>query len=210
MNKRQITTIATIIILAIVMAIAYIVYIQISRVGKAPLIINVLPESAKVVATDKKTRGKTVIANGEVYLPSGEYTISATASGFDTTTRDVSLTDSNKPTVILSPQPVSEEAQNWVADHQSEYEEQEGIAGSGESSAQKSLAERYPIVSSLPYEDPYYQIGYRTPSNDEFIVTVYTDSPQYRYEAIQKIYELGHNPSDYKIEYVDYKNPLGV
>ncbi|MEO5950668.1 MAG: hypothetical protein ABIQ04_04425 [Candidatus Saccharimonadales bacterium] len=67
-----------------------------------------------------------------------------------------------------------------------------------------------PIVSRLPYQDPYYNISYKTDSQttNQITLTIRTPSPRYRYTAIGKLQSWGYDPTDYKIEFIDYKNPL--
>ncbi len=78
------------------------------------------------------------------------------------------------------------------------------------SSEQVSLSEAQPITKRLPFNDPYYIISYKTiGTSNNIIVTVHTSSPRYRYYALKQIYVLGFNPTDYTIEYSDFKNPLG-
>lgn len=72
-----------------------------------------------------------------------------------------------------------------------------------------TLSQNFPLVTKLPFRDPYYTISYRSDNEKDFSLVVYTPSPRYRYAAINQIRTFGYDPSDYKIEFVDYSNPLG-
>lgn len=72
------------------------------------------------------------------------------------------------------------------------------------------LSKANPIITKLPYRDPYFIVSYKTiDSGSDIIVTVHTSSPRYRYYAMKQIYALGFDPTDYVVEYNDFKNPLG-
>lgn len=75
---------------------------------------------------------------------------------------------------------------------------------------QVSLSTAQPITKRLPFNDPYYIIGYKTVgTSNDIVVTIHTSSPRYRYYALKQLYTLGFDPTDYVIEYSDFKNPLG-
>lgn len=67
-----------------------------------------------------------------------------------------------------------------------------------------------PIVKQLPYQHPYYSINYKTvgETTNDIIITIRTPSPRYRYSAVEKLKSWGYDPTDYSIEFIDYKNPL--
>jgi hypothetical protein len=73
----------------------------------------------------------------------------------------------------------------------------------------KYFTAKNPITTKLPYNDPYYTIGY-TPRTDGGVdLTISTPSPRYRFYAVEKIRELGYDPTDFVIVFKDFKNPLG-
>ncbi len=82
--------------------------------------------------------------------------------------------------------------------------------------ATKDLRESFikdnPIVTNLPYINPYYSIEYKTAgeTSNEITLTIRTPSPRYRYEAVKQIRGWGFDPTSFKIEFIDYKNPLEV
>jgi hypothetical protein len=75
-----------------------------------------------------------------------------------------------------------------------------------------SFADENPIINDLPYENLIYSIGYRIdpsdPSHNSIILTI--DAPEgTRNAAVQQIRDMGYDPTEYKIEFKDYKNPFG-
>ena len=80
--------------------------------------------------------------------------------------------------------------------------------------ATKDLRESFvkdnPIVTNLPYINSYYSIEYKTAgeTSNEITLTIRTPSPRYRYEAVKQIRGWGYDPTSFKIEFIDYKNPL--
>lgn len=81
-------------------------------------------------------------------------------------------------------------------------------AGVGGVQFYEDLAKNYPLVTKLPYKDPYYRISYRSNDANDFSLVVYTPSPRYRYAALQQIRAFGYDPSDFIVDFVNYNNPL--
>ncbi len=73
-----------------------------------------------------------------------------------------------------------------------------------------SFIDDNPITTRLPYIDPYYTIAYKTvgETSNDIVITIRTPSPRYRYVAIEKLKAWGYDVTDYKIEFIDFKNPL--
>ena len=65
-----------------------------------------------------------------------------------------------------------------------------------------------PAITKLPCTDPYFNIGYISKDGSDFTITVRTESPRYRENAIKKLISLGIDPSRYKITFINYQSPL--
>ncbi|MBI3889023.1 hypothetical protein HY312_00385, partial [Candidatus Saccharibacteria bacterium] len=127
-----------------------------------------------------------------------------------TQTKQVTVTpDKKQNTVAISLTPVSDTAKKWAEANQSAYKANEAYGSIEARSNGEYFRTNHPITNVLPYTDPYYKIGYKSTDNSSIIVTITTPSPRYRYIAIQKFRELGFNPTDYRIEFNDFKSPLG-
>jgi hypothetical protein len=74
---------------------------------------------------------------------------------------------------------------------------------------QKKIETKYPLIKALPYSTPYYSMYYDS-NGDSVTITVKTPSPYYRFFALEKMRNLGYDPTDYVINYLDYTSPLGV
>lgn len=110
-----------------------------------------------------------------------------------------------------------EDAKKWISDrvdinsieviYEKDYVDNRtaGVAGV---SFYSQLAKNYPLVDKLPFKDPYYTISYRSNNENDFSLVIYTPSPRYRYGALNQIRAFGYDPSDFVIEFLNYKNPL--
>lgn len=196
---------AAAVIVIIVALVGYGIYKQVSTTGEIAVTVSVAPGDARVNVDGKD------VAVGTIYLKPGKaYPVKVSKDGF----KDFSGTQyidatSNKITVALAP--VSDAAQKWVQDNQSQYTSVEGQAGAQENAVGQEFTNKNPITSSLPLENLIYTIGYKRdnsdPSGNSIILTI--DAAQgYRNGAIQAIHDLGYDPSKFKIEFYNYTNPF--
>ena len=74
---------------------------------------------------------------------------------------------------------------------------------------QKKLEAKYPLIKALPVTTPYYSMYYDS-NGDSVTITIKTPSPYYRFFALERMRNIGYDPTDYVIQYADYKSPLGV
>lgn len=72
-----------------------------------------------------------------------------------------------------------------------------------------ALRQKYPIIDNLPLDLYIYKIGYRIdqsdPSGRSIKLTIDSDTTAGRLGAIRHIRTLGYNPTDYKIEFINYQ-----
>ncbi len=193
--------IATCVALLFSLLIIYAVVLMISRIGKVGVEFHLVPGDSTITINNK------VYGNGTQYLSPGDYTAKITHEGFASSETSF-IASSDKATVAVSLTPSSDEAKKWAEAHQSAYKDNERYGAVQARQDGRLFRERFPIVNRLPYEDPYYKIAYRSKNNRDLTITITTESPRYRYMAVQKIREFGFSPSEYKIDFVDYKNPL--
>ena len=185
--------------------IAWTIVTILSRTGKLPLTIKTVPSDAYI------TINNTTASNGTSWFVPGSYTLTVSKNGFKTQTKDIIVSrakEQNVAAIALTPE--SDTAKAWAESHQREYTDIQAYGAIEASMYGKYIATRYPITKVLPFNDPYYQITYAIKKNDEVALSIVASSPRYRYFALEKLRDLGFNPTDYVIEFKDFHNPLGV
>lgn len=200
-NKRRIITIG-VALFAILMV--WTAFTLISRIGKTPLTISVVPSSAKVTANGQQ------LGDGTYWLAPGSYEISVEKDGFESQKRTVDVAFEKKNNVTaLSLMPKSDEAKKWADDHQREYQNNEQFGAIEARENGQYFTNQNPITKNMPFNDPYFSISYVVNDDQSIYITVNTPSPRYRFYAIEKIREWGYDPTDFEIVFKDFKNPLG-
>lgn len=187
-----------------VLFIAFSTFTYVSRSGKIGVTFSIVPGDATLTINGDSS-GK-----GTQWLNPGTYTIKVEKNGYETVEKQI-IADENKERNVaaVSLTPVSDEAKAWADKNQDQYKNNEEFGSIEAQETGKFLRARHPIIDVLPYKDPYYSIAYRLNNDQSITLTVDTPSPRYRYFAVQKIRELGYNPTDYDVDFKQYKNPLG-
>ncbi len=189
--------------LLVALLLIYTVATAISHIGKVKLFIRTVPSDAVIVV------GGSQVGNGDFYTEAGTYKVKITRAGFTPVETEVIVTDKKEQNVLgVSLSPESSEAKKWVASHQADYKSNEKYGAIQAKQTGQYMLKQNPIIDQLPYQNPYYKIAYRSTNNKDITITIKTESPRYRYQAIQKIRELGYDPTDLIIDFIDYKNPL--
>lgn len=190
--------------LLIALLIIYAAATAISHIGKIKLTVRTVPGDSVIFI------GNTQIGNGDFYTEAGTYKVKITRSGFAPVETEVIVTDKKDENVLgVSLNPVTEEAKKWAKDHQGDYKNNEKYGAIQAKQTGQYMTKQNPIINELPYQNPYYKIAYRSQDNQNITLTIATESPRYRYLAVQKIREMGYDPTDFIIDFTDYKNPLG-
>lgn len=200
---RYRTVIISIVVLVVVGIVGYTIYSTSTRAGKTKVDIVVVPKDAAI-----KVNGTPMTP--PLYLTPGDYTISASKEGFATLEKSKTIT--NKETTLTMPlNAESDEANKWAEQNQEQYLTLEGIAGRLATKEGEEVSTKNPVIQVLPFSNYIYTIGYKNdpsdPSGESIIVTIDTIEG-YRNAAVQKIRELGFDPSQLKIEFKDYESPF--
>lgn len=175
----------------------------IDRYGKIPVVVSVVPSNASVTFSGKDS------SNGTHYLQAGTYDVSVHQDGFKTQTQKVIITEGKEQNVVaVSLIAESDEAKKWANSHQDDYQKNEIYGSIQANSDGKYFTNKNPITTKLPYNDPYFTIGYIANSDQSITLTIITPSPRYRFYAIEQIRKLGYDPTDFKIVFKDFHNPL--
>ena len=199
-NKRRIQLIIGVVLC---MLIAWSVFLIVQRQGKTTVVVAVVPNDARVTFNDNN------VGRGTHWIKDGTYTVTASKQGFETITKKVFIDEEKEQNVVtLSLAPRSDEAKEWAKAHEQDYKKNEVYGGIEASTNGKYFSSLHPITTELPYKDPYYTLGYTTNSDQSITLTIDTLSPRYRFYAVQKIRDLGYDPTDYRINFRDFDNPL--
>ena len=191
--------------LLVIGLLGYGIYIAVTRAGKEPVTVYLVPGDATLTANGE------VITPGTVYLLPGDYEIKASKDGFRSWNSNITISNSSESAIDVALQPESEEAKKWAADNQELYLKYEGRAGARANQEGEEFSKKNPITSKLPVDTLLYTIGYRAdtsdPSGDSIIIEI--DAPSgYRRAAIEKIRQLGYDPTDYTIKFTNYESPF--
>jgi len=185
--------------------IGYSLYISTTRAGKEPVEVYAVPSDTTITANGQP------ISRGTAYLLPGTYTIEAKRGGFADYKDTITVTESNKQVIDIALEGVSESALQWVKDNQKLYLEREGRGGTRAQEKGELFTQANPITSKLPYRNILYTIGYKLDPSDpnEMSITLEIDAgPGYRQGALQKIRDLGYDPTDFKINFKNYESPF--
>lgn len=200
-HKRR-AILATVALLAVIIFATITMYA--SRAGKTAVVVSSVPGDAQVTFNGQSE------GNGTQWLKDGTYTVVAKKDGFATITKTVIVSDKKSQNVVtLSLTAMSDDAKKWAADHSNDYQHNEEF-GSIEANANgQYFSDLNPITTKLPFQDPYFTIGYTQGDDQSITLTVSTPSPRYRFYAVEKIRSFGYDPTDFKIVFSDFHNPLG-
>lgn len=204
---REHKIIATVVTVLVAGFIVFSLYIIISRTGKEAVTIQLTPDDTILTINDEKH------GEGTIYLAPGNYSVHAEREGFQAYdgTLEVSQSNLTTPQIDLALQPVSEEAIRWQEEHANLYSAHEGRSGDRATEFGINFQEQFPITGHLPFRNYIYSIGHRLKNIDnpsEGIVIAISAITGYREAALDKIRELGFEPTDYEIEFNDYENPF--
>lgn len=187
----------------VVFLIIFSLWTFIDRAGKTPLVISVVPRDAHVIVADQKK------GHGTHYLRDGQYEIEVKKEGFETQKRTITITNAKDQNVVaVSLGPVSDSAKDWASKNEDLYKQNEEFGAIEAASNGAFFAKTNPITKQLPFIDPYFTITYVSSSDNSITLSIETPSPRYRYYAIAKLRTLGYDPTDYKIVFKDFRNPL--
>lgn len=171
--------------------------------GKIPVVVSVVPSDATVTFNGKSE------GNGTHYLPAGSYEVTVRKDGFKTETEQVIVTDKKQQNVVAASLTAeSTDAKKWAKEHSGDYAKNQAYGAIEANSNGSYFTAKNPITTKLPYNDPYFTIGYIVNKDQSITLTVVTPSPRYRFYAVQQIRDLGYDPTDFKIMFKDFHNPL--
>jgi len=190
------------IILAVISGVIFLVITN-QRNRNANLEVSVTPDDATVIIEGER------FSPGKISVDPGTYDIDAKREGFETLTQRVTVSDDLLP-VVFALTPVSDEAKEWAKKNQRAYADAEAAGGVAAQEQAKSLTEKYPLVSKLPFDGSFYKINYAIEDRQKNTIYIRIDSnaPVGRQVGLEQIKEWGYEPTDYKIIFPGLSNPL--
>ncbi len=204
MDKRLITVLG--LIAVFVLIIIFSVVNSIHPTGTFAVKVYLVPNDSKLVINNK-----TYSDGNTIYLKPGQYNLKTTKTGFKTDEQTKNVDSSADQIINIALYPESSDAKVWYQAHQNLYKEFEGRAGKIADQNGTDFANKYPIIKFLPIKDGIYTIGYKLddPTKPDSGITVTIDAFNgYREPALQKLRDKGINIADYKIEFLNYKDPF--
>lgn len=176
-----------------------------SRQGKLAVPVQVVPSNARVTLST----GEELPSRGEAYIKPGDYKVTVKADGFATQTRELRVSESAAPYIYVGLAGKSADAKKWQENNRRDYDTLEKLT-TAKSREYSALFDRNnPIVADLPIHDPYYSVGYRNDGDTSVTLVVWGTSPANRAAALEMLRDKGYEPTDYRIEYDGFENPLG-
>ena len=199
MNKRfKYSIILTGILLLGIIALCITSYI--SGVGKDVVNIVAAPEDTVLILDDTTT-----LKPGHHKLKTGTHTIKASRQDFYDQTKEFTTTSGRDNAVWFVMEPSTSAGIEYLDTHQADFEKVYEIANSQVVDDINTKTANYPIIKSLPASaQGLYVINYQQSKkhpNDSSKLALYitADYPVGRLSAIEYIYSLGFDPSDYEI-----------
>lgn len=184
--------------------IAYSIYTVVSRTGKEPVQVYILPSEATVTVDGKK------ISAGVEYLSAGTHEIQAKSEGFTDYKGTITIGQTDKETIDIGLDPISDSAKEWAKNNQKLYLDREGRSGERSREKGKEFSRLNPIIKQLPITNVLYSIGYTVDPTDPNSIILQVQAAQgYREAMLAKIRELGYDPTNFKINFKIYESPFG-
>jgi len=173
-----------------------------SNSNKPTMLINTVPEDAKVLVNGEPYSRK------KTYPDNKEYNIEVTRKGFKSIKQTVKLSSEQK-TFYFALTPSSKDAEEWAEKNSDEYSkiEEQGAIEAQEQG--EKLQNNNPLLSHLPIENLLFRIDYGVNTSGQNIVIISADSPLNRAYALKQIENLGYHLHDYRITFGSInKNPF--
>lgn len=172
------------------------------RAGKIAVQVHTVPKDAIVSVDGHEYDGATI------YLNTGTHQATVSKEGFSSYTQELVVNEVAESRIYAGLAPESDDAKKWQSRHTREYAELERQSFQFSQSYGEAFSERFPIVSSLPLQDPYFTISYKVDAGGDIVLTVKGTSPRYREFAIEELRRRGFEPTDYRFEFIGFTNPL--
>lgn len=193
-----------IVLMSVGATIWYNLYLGEQRRGKLAVPVQVVPSDARVTLST----GQLLPSSGTAYIAPGTYRVTVDKQGFARQTRDLRVSTSALGYVYIGLVGTTKETTQWQAQHQAEYQRLETLAVARNRDYNSLFVSTNPIVGVLPIKDPYYSVDYRNRDDASIELLVWGTSPHARQAALDMLRRKGYEPTDYRISYDGFTNPL--
>ena len=161
--------------------------------------IIIVPSDSEIMLDGK------VVPSGTNSTKPGKHTVEVKRKDFDNNKLTVNVVSNQIQLVTVGLSPNNSIGIKWQKEHQKEYLELENIGDIPIQQNSADILKKYPIIANLPQDmSPIYRIDYgisKKYPGDTLKIAIYisSDNPTDQLTAINKIYEMGYDPSDYEI-----------
>jgi len=194
-----------IIISIFAIAVVYFLYISIARLDKVAVHLETFPADTKVVIDDKNFK------RGTIYLEPGVHTINASHSEFKSYSETIEINSETTSFAIMLDPSTDKGREMLNTTHRRDYDRARELSYKIKGEEGARFSEENPITKVLPDKSFIYSIGYigdqSDPSGNSIIVTIDANEG-YRQAALNRIHQLGYDPTDLNILFRDYENPF--
>ncbi len=174
------------------------------RAGKLAVPVEVVPRDATV-----KIGEQAITSRGTAWIAPGEHTATVSRDGFESQTRTLRVSADAEPYLYIALVGETNDAKKWQDSHQSDYQRIELLTVQKARDYNTRFKSNNPIVNILPIKDPYYSIDYRNYDDKTIELIIDGTSPRYRQVAIDLLRKKGYEPTDFRVTYDNFTNPLG-
>lgn len=192
------------VIVLVLGAVAVYAITMISRIGKAKVNVLYAPYASTVTLDGKKVKN-----NAENWIEAGKYHVVVSFENFETLEEDVVI-PSEGTTIYGQLTPANEAGEQYMLDHEREFESLSGPASEDAVKLGEALYERFPIMKKFPVKDPHYTLTYILNEDDSDLKIVVRSTLGYRGLAISKLMDVmtEEELGQYVVEIEDLESPF--
>lgn len=197
-----------IIVALVILLSGLVVYIQWQqaalRQGKFAVPVELVPRDATVRLDNERITNR-----GSAWVTPGDHTVIVSREGFESYKGSVRVSADSTPFIYVALTGKSDDAKKWQENNRHEYTRLELLTIKKSREYNTRFKSNNPIVTILPIKDPYYTIDYRNHDDKSVELTIYGTAPRYRQAALDFLRKKGYEPTDYRVSYEGFTNPLG-
>lgn len=201
-NKKHLVIFVAIV--AIIFIILFRLFAIIENRGKVLVTFVTAPKNAQIYIDDDKVQHKT-------HLKPGNYKIKVTSDNFNPYSNTLTINSNKKsikvPVVLSNINTLSEED---VRNYETAVHKAQAIGASIAQNEGIAQRKENPIIDLLPIINDYYRIDYSYADEQQtkLILEIRADTATGRYLALQKIFGMGYNPSNYNVSFIGFVSPF--
>lgn len=203
-RRRAVVALVVIVTLIVGLVVYQQIRTAMERSGTIAVPVEVVPRDAQVTLSN----GDELPSRGTAYIAPGDYKITVKKEGFASQTRELRVSSAAVPYIYIGLTGKSDQAKSWQKSHLRDYQNLELLTIAKNRDYTTLFRSANPIVEILPIKDPYYTIDYRNHDDTSIELIIYGTSPRYRTVALEFLRDKGYEPTDYRITYEGFDNPL--